>query len=98
MKVTIFFFSLQAINYFVAYIYYWMKAEFQLGITGNKVVVFSTSKLTGPLKCIHGLPRVRGPQVKNGWLTRISLMCFSKNLLRITVLPTRTQNMLTHSN
>jgi len=43
-----------------------MTAEFQLGVTGNEVVIVSTSKLTGPLKSIYGLPGVRGPQVKNG--------------------------------
>jgi len=43
-----------------------MRVEFQLRVSENIVVIFSTSKLTGPLKSIHGPPGVCGPQVKNG--------------------------------
>jgi hypothetical protein len=45
------------------------KAKFQLVSGKKKVVIFPPSKLADKLKSIHGPPeRVRGPQVKNGWV------------------------------
>jgi len=38
--------------------------KFQLEVSENKVVIFSSSKLLDPLKTFHG------PQVSNGWSIR----------------------------
>ena len=42
MKLTVF--ILEAINYFVAHIHYWMKAKFLLEVSENKVEIFSPAK------------------------------------------------------
>ena len=53
------FWSLEAINYLVAYIHFESKVKFQLEVSENRVVIFyPPSKFTDSL-------RVRGPQVKN---------------------------------
>jgi hypothetical protein len=40
-----------------------IKAEFQLQVSENKVILFFTLKFTD----FHGPQGVRGPQLKNGW-------------------------------
>lgn len=56
------FLSLQAINYFVAYIHHWIKAnKFQLEVSDNKCVFFFYSS-----NFMDSLKSINGPQVKNG--------------------------------
>jgi hypothetical protein len=51
------FWSLDAINYFVAKIRHWIKTKFQIEVSENKVLIFSPSRSTDA--------GVRGPQVTN---------------------------------